>query len=250
MKMARMRNGYLASLVVLALLFCGSLVASYSHLLGLHLSAGEQIKYAYLAVALGLVLLVGQGVLVFRSLISGLLLQERAVAELSERLSQMSVIDELTKAFNKAKFEIVITREVENARRYNSIISGMMFDVDGFKALNDQHGYKTGDRILYELARFISKHIRKTDYLFRWRGGKFIILAPHIDVDKAATFSEKLRQAVEAKGFGDGIKVTISLGVTQISTTDTPEAFIHRIQAALASAKATGRNRSIVSRAA
>ena len=126
----------------------------------------------------------------------------------------------------------------------------MMFDVDGFKALNDRHGYKTGDRILYELARFITKHIRKTDYLFRWRGGKFIILAPHIDADQAGTFSEKLRQAVEAKGFGVGIRLTISLGVTQISPKDTPESFIHRIQAALTAAKSEGRNRSIVSRAA
>ena len=121
MKKASIRTAYLASLAAVALLLCASLTASYSQLLGLHLSAGDQIKYAYLAVALGLVVLAIQAVLVLRGLLAGLAEKERAVADLTERLAQMSIIDDLTKAFNKAKFEIVITREVENARRYNSL---------------------------------------------------------------------------------------------------------------------------------
>lgn len=201
-------------------------------------------KFAYLLMVGGLLVLGAQALLVFKGLIANVDKDRQAAQELSDRVSQLSVIDDLTKAFNRSKFESVMARELENIRRYKSVLSGIMFDVDGFRSINEKHGYSAGDKLLYQVARYVNKRIRKTDYLFRWRGGKFIILVPHIDHGAAAEVAEKLRNMVEGTHFG-AIGITISLGVTQASGRDTMETFLQRLQGGLASAKNKGRNRVV-----
>ncbi len=198
-------------------------------------------KFAYLLMIGGLLALGAQALLVFKGLIANIDKDRQTARELSEKVAQLSVIDDLTKAFNRYKFNSVMTRELENVRRYRSVLSGIMFDIDGFRTINERHGYDAGDKLLYHLARFVNKRVRKTDYLFRWRGGKFIILAPHIDHRVAEEVAEKLRQMVESMPFGS-ISITISLGVTQAAGRDTLETFLQRLQGGLTSAKNKGRN--------
>jgi diguanylate cyclase (GGDEF)-like protein len=163
-------------------------------------------------------------------------------------IDKLSVYDELTKVYNRYKFESVAERELDNVRRYDIPLSAIMFDIDDFKRINEGHGYRTGDMLLANLARYVSARLRKTDYVFRWRGGKFIILAPHTDIDKAAMVAEKLRQIVGHKLFGGKIRMTLSLGVVQGRADDTMETFLHRLQSALTGAKNQGRNRVVVGR--
>jgi len=150
--------------------------------------------------------------------------------------------DELTSVFNRAKFTEIAARELDTLRRYEMPLSGILFDIDHFRAVNENAGYTTGDKILITLARYVSSKVRKTDYVFRWRGGKFLILAPHTSADKAAIVAEKFRKIIEQKLFGDQTRLTISLGVAAARADDTVDDFAHRLQAALTGAKQNGRN--------
>lgn len=240
---------YVLSVLALAVLLCVNFGAIYTLILDPGGNHARLMQLAYLCMVVGLLVLAGQTLLVLKRIVAEIGRDAAEAGELADRLEQLTVIDTLTRAYNRGKFEEVVSRELGNVRRYGLEFSGVMLDVDGFKAINEAHGYSAGDRLLANLAHHLNTQLRSNDLLFRWRGGKFVILAPHTDVDKCAIMAEKIRQAVGHKLFGGKIRMTLSLGVTQALTDDTPETFQQRLQAGLASAKNAGRDRVAVNRA-
>jgi len=206
------------------------------------------MAFVYLVLTFGGILLVSQAMLVFTRFIAIVGKDEKKIEELRDELDQLKVMDPLTRVYNRFKFERVIGRELENVRRYANPLSGVMFDIDDFKNINEEHGYPAGDKLLVNVAQYVSGKLRNTDYLFRWRGGKFIILAPHTDIDNAGLLAEKLRELVGHKLFGGKIRLTLSLGVIQAEKDDSMESFLQRIQASLTSAKNNGKDRVVISR--
>jgi len=198
------------------------------------------LNLAGLVAVIGFVLLVSQALLVFTRFFTTIKSNETAIRELRQELDQLMVLDPLTRVYNRLKFETVIARELENVRRYGNPMSGVMFDIDDFKSVNEAHGYPAGDRLLADVAGFVKGKLRNTDYIFRWHGGKFIILAPHTDIDHAAQLAEKLRELAGHKLFGGKIRLTLALGVVQAVDTDTLETFLRRLQSALTGAKHVG----------
>ena len=201
----------------------------------------SMLRLFYLTMVAGFLILAAQALLVLKRFIHILDRDAAAREELADRLEKLIITDALTKAYNRTKFEEVVVRELNNVTRYGNALSGIIFDVDGFRGINEAHGYKTGDKLLSNLVHYVTGKLRNNDWLFRWRGGKFIILTPHTDVDKAAMVAEKLRQVVGHKIFGGKIRMTVSLGVAQAERDDTEESFLQRLQAALAGAKNSGR---------
>lgn len=239
---------YIISLVGLAVLMCANFGVIYTLIVTPPEDPRTMMKFVYLLMVAGFFILAAQGLLVFTRFIAMLTKESETMEDMVDKLEKLTIHDDLTKVYNRFKFESVAERELENVRRYSSELSGIMFDIDNFKALNEAHGYRTGDKLLANLARFVDTKLRSTDYLFRWRGGKFIILAPHTDIDKAAIVAEKLRQIVGHKLFGGKIKMTVSLGVVQGLSTDSLDSFLHRMQSAMTSAKNQGRNCVVVTR--
>jgi len=199
------------------------------------------LKTAYGYMVCALAVLLAQAFLVHRNLLQPLAGDERKITELTSRLRQMSTLDELTKTYNRNAFDYMLLRELDHVRQRGIDVCAVMFDVDGFRALNDAHGYHTGDRVLAELAQAVKQSVRGTDVLFRWRGGKFIVLAPHTGLRNAATFGEKIRRMVEETEFA-GVHLTVSLGAASLLPSDSPDTFVARIKSALESAKAKGCN--------
>jgi len=239
---------YILSIVALAVLLCANFGVIYTLLITPPEDPEKVMKLVYLIMVAGFFILVAQALLIFTRFIAMLGREADTMQDMNEQLEQLTVYDDLTKVFNRYKFEAVASRELENVRRYSHPLSGIMFDVDDFKVLNESHGYRTGDKLLANLAQFVNSKIRNTDYVFRWRGGKFIILAPHTDIDRAAIVAEKLRQIVGHKLFGGKIRMTLSLGVVQGMEDDSMETFLHRIQSALTGAKSRGKNCVVVTR--
>ncbi len=239
---------YILSVVALAVLLCANFGLIYTLMITPPENPEVLMKFVYLLMVAGFFILAAQALLIFTRFIAMLNKESEAMENMTEQLEQLAVHDDLTKVYNRYKFEAVAERELENVRRYSSELSGIMFDIDDFKVINDGHGYRMGDKLLANLARFVSGKLRNTDYVFRWRGGKFIILAPHTDVDKAAIVAEKLRQIVGHKLFGGKIRMTLSLGVVQGGTEDTMDTFLYRLQSALTGAKNQGKNCVVVLR--
>ncbi|MEM5948215.1 sensor domain-containing diguanylate cyclase [Spirochaetia bacterium 38H-sp] len=159
------------------------------------------------------------------------------------QLEILSVTDPLTGLFNRRKILKDLNIELYRAKRYNSIFSVIIFDIDHFKAINDTFGHTEGDIILKELGDMLKTILRTTDTLARWGGEEFILLCPETGLEDAINIAEKFRRVVETHIFSNGRKITISLGVAGYRDGWQIEDIIRQADNMLYKAKSSGRNR-------
>ncbi len=167
--------------------------------------------------------------------------QQRAEAKTMHRLAHT---DQLTGIANRRQLYSEIHKETEEASRYGRPLAMILFDLDHFKHVNDTYGHDQGDVVLREVVRVIEPLLRKTDRLGRWGGEEFIILAPESDLAQVGWLAERIRASIADHDYGFTPSVTVSLGLAQYKTGETPEALITRADEALYKAKTLGRNRA------
>lgn len=164
-----------------------------------------------------------------------------------EELAHVAATDGLTGLWNRRHFEDRLTAELERAGRYGQPLSLLLFDIDHFKAINDTCGHQAGDAVLRELAAVVRARMRRSDAITRWGGEEFTVLIPNVPQSGAHEAAEKLRQAVEAHVFPNGLRVTVSIGVAQWAGRPEPaDRWIARADHALYEAKRGGRNRVVL----
>jgi len=162
---------------------------------------------------------------------------EEESRRLNDELFEMSRVDKLTGVFNRRYFEEMLTSELDKAKRYQTALSLIMFDLDHFKEINDSLGHMAGDRVLEKVAQAVRAGIRSSDILARWGGDEFLVLTP-VRMPCALKLAEKLRVMVEGLGCG----VSASFGVVEFCMEDTVEDLMKRADRALYNAKQKGRN--------
>jgi diguanylate cyclase (GGDEF)-like protein len=193
-----------------------------------------------------LAVLAASGLLIFRPMVRRICADRERLQGANDALAQLAVTDQLTGAYNRLKFNEVMTSQMARAARYHEPLSVVMFDIDHFKAVNDTHGHGAGDDMLRELARRVTEATRGVDWLFRYGGEEFVVAAPHTNLGNATLLAEKLRLLVCGTPFPHGISGSISLGVAELRPGETVEELMARVDAALYTAKNAGRNRVAV----
>jgi diguanylate cyclase (GGDEF)-like protein len=93
-----------------------------------------------------------------------------------ERLLELAGTDKLTGLGNRMKLAETFTLYAEYAKRHESPLAMILFDLDFFKKINDQHGHHIGDACLRYISNFIQARVRKTDLLSRFGGEEFALL--------------------------------------------------------------------------
>ena len=126
----------------------------------------------------------------------------------------------------------------------------MMLDVDHFKNVNDTYGHLAGDAVLTNTAQTIKSTLREIDRLGRYGGEEFLVILPETDGQQATKSAERIRKAVKDSMTdyeNNTLKVTVSIGVAVIQSTDNNENdLINRADDALYSAKGKGRDRVVL----
>lgn len=164
-------------------------------------------------------------------------------------LYQSSIMDHLTKIYNRTYIMKVFDDAFAQTDRYQQAFSCILLDIDDFKLINDTHGHQMGDKVLYATAQQIAKQIRKTDSIGRYGGEEFLIILPNTIATEAAQVAEKIRIAVAESTVGEqGLCVTISLGVcdTQIDTPKSCDELLYNVDTALYVAKKNGKNCTVI----
>jgi diguanylate cyclase len=121
-----------------------------------------------------------------------------------------------------------------------------VWDVDHFKAINDECGHAAGDRALRHVADCLRRHLRSSDFLARYGGEEFVLLLPGTTLEDALGLAERIREAVTRIGFhvgGQRRPLSISAGLTRLRPGDSAGSAFERADAALYRAKNGGRNR-------
>jgi diguanylate cyclase (GGDEF)-like protein len=136
--------------------------------------------------------------------------------ELYESAREAALRDNLTGLGNHRAFQEAVARMVEGARRYGTMFSLVLLDIDEFKRINDTRGHAVGDQLLAEVGSLINSTIRNTDSAFRVGGDEFALLLPHTDVGGAVILARRLL----AFGLEDRVRgeyrapISFSAGVT------------------------------------
>ena len=162
--------------------------------------------------------------------------------QLLGRLTHMATTDALTGVANRRQGEALLELEMRRARRYQLPLALIMFDIDRFKAVNDQFGHAVGDAAIRAVAETAQAALRNSDVLVRSGGAEFQIIAPHTSAIDALKIAEKIRVAIAERAIAGCDRLTISLGVGQMAGEEPPDALAVRVDAALARAKRAGRN--------
>lgn len=146
--------------------------------------------------------------------------QGRAENVFHQEIYKMATMDALTGAHNKRYFEERVREEFSFALRNNVPLSLVLFDLDHFKRINDEHGHPTGDHVLRQVGAIARSIVRQEDILARYGGEEFVILLKGSNAQGAVAVAERLRKAVESAALsfeGRTIGVTVSVGIAVLS---------------------------------
>jgi diguanylate cyclase (GGDEF)-like protein/PAS domain S-box-containing protein len=134
--------------------------------------------------------------------------------DVERRLTVAARTDPVTGAANRST--LVDRLDTALARR-DGVTAALFCDVDGLKAVNDQHGHAAGDRMLRAVATRIRSALRPSDSLVRYGGDEFVVVCDALpNPGEAADLAERIRAAVSVPVSmpGDGEVVpTLSIGV-------------------------------------
>src|SRR3954449_6562833 len=164
---------------------------------------------------------------------------------LVERLAGEARVDGLTGLLNRRGFIQAAEAELSRARRSGATLGFVSFDIDHFKAINDEFGHDTGDRVLSRLGQIFREQTRDGDLVGRMGGEEFTALLVASSVAESLEYAERLRAAfaVEAPGLP---LATLSAGVTAAISPIQLQPHLQLADAALYTAKRGGRDRAVV----
>ncbi len=169
--------------------------------------------------------------------------------EKEEALYQLASTDPLTGLLNRRAFADSARRELERAGRMHYPLALLMFDLDHFKQVNDNHGHSVGDLVLCQFADSLRHILRGMDLIGRIGGEEFVVLLAASDMAAAVETAERIRQPISQQPFGppDGpqLSITVSGGLCRWYPDQSLDEALRQVDLALYSAKADGRNRIV-----
>ncbi len=153
----------------------------------------------------------------FLGLITGKLAAAVASSRALQKLRHDASTDPVTSLANaRAAFQR-LESEIKRARRENTSLAVLFFDLNRFKSVNDTYGHSLGDKLLISVAQRLKERLRSYDFVGRIGGDEFLAILPGIAGESLRGKVEAVRQAVAENvvtaADGTGVATTISIGV-------------------------------------
>jgi diguanylate cyclase (GGDEF)-like protein len=127
--------------------------------------------------------------------------REEGAPELDE-LRELARLDDLTGALNRRAFFVRVEEELARAQRAGTAVTLVLYDLDGLKAINDEHGHPAGDVALRRFAEHLSANLRSYDFVGRIGGDEFALLLIGIDPEAEARILSRLAATLASAGPG------------------------------------------------
>ncbi|MCC5844306.1 MAG: diguanylate cyclase [Verrucomicrobia bacterium] len=167
-------------------------------------------------------------------------------------IQRQGMKDPLTGLYNRRYLQAELERFWLLGQRENIPFGLLMLDLDGFKALNDQHGHTFGDSLLKHVARILLETLRRSDLVIRLGGDEFVIILPQTDAGGTRELAERLRQTLETQPVrkqDNDLKITTSIGAVVFDKEDPVRSSMQLLECAdraMYAAKHEGGNRIAV----
>jgi diguanylate cyclase (GGDEF)-like protein/PAS domain S-box-containing protein len=166
--------------------------------------------------------------------------------QMLDYVTHLATHDQLTGLAGRALLQDKTVQAVEIARRYGTKVAVFVIDLDHFKRINDSLGHSSGDQLLVEAARRLTRSVRSTDVVSRVGGDEFVVVMPDItsieDVDQcAANLVAKLTPEISIDEHQ--VQLTASVGVCIFPDfAADAKHLLKRADSAMYAAKENGRN--------
>lgn len=157
------------------------------------------------------------GLIIFAHAVALLFLAVYTLANERRRLVERATIDPLTRLPNRSEFEQRSEHALADASRSGRAACLLLFDLDGFKNVNDSYGHQVGDELLTIVGSRLRGAVRRHDVVARWGGDEFVVLMPGIsNVELGERRARELAECVggptRLDGFELPLTVTVSVG--------------------------------------
>ena len=155
-----------------------------------------------------------------------------------EHLNFKASHDELTGAYNRAGFDLLLSGLDMSSTYVLSI------DVDNFKTVNDTYGHDTGDKVLQKVVQILKGSFRSDDYVCRTGGDEFVVFMVHTNALQRKLIKAKMEQiSRELANTDDGLPpVSVSVGIVHGSQATDSETLLKKGDAAMYESKQQGKN--------
>ena len=168
-------------------------------------------------------------------------------AQVRERLEREAQTDSLTGLYNHRAFHERLRAELQRASRAHDSVALLMFDIDDFKKVNDIYGHGVGDQLLIWLAKLARDTVRGSDVVCRLGGEEFAVIMTSCDVGDAVGLARRLSDALARRAFEPAGAITVSIGIAEgPEHAMNPRELIACAEAAMMTAKARGKNRTVL----
>ncbi|RUO63975.1 diguanylate cyclase (GGDEF) domain-containing protein [Pseudidiomarina planktonica] len=168
--------------------------------------------------------------------------------KLIQELERQASTDALTGLANRRYFFEHGDRLLKRAKRQDQPISMLMFDLDYFKAFNDEFGHAAGDEVLVAVGNLILGTVRETDIGARTGGEEFAVVLDSTDLEGAEMLANRLHRGLNSLKFDsipDDRTVTMSLGIALWDREENLEHLLNRADKVMYEAKQKGRNQTV-----
>ncbi len=172
----------------------------------------------------------------------------RRVADKMHEIAQLAWRDPLTRLSNRVHFRERLSQALAAAARSGSPLALLLFDIDGFKAVNDTLGHEAGDRLLQEIGTRVAGHVRQADTFARWGGDEFVILMEGVrERSDAVRVAESVMKVVGEIPVlaGRSLRIGASIGIVwqapRPGEKANPDELLRRCDQAMYEAKRAGK---------
>ncbi len=142
--------------------------------------------------------------------------------------------DGVTGLYNYKHFHEILFRELLRAKETGRTFSLVLFAIAGIKDYNASFGHVEGDRLLREVARFISERMRSFDIEARYGGGKMVVLMPETEKEEAVRRAEEVLKASADQPWGKKkVEITLKAGIVAFpADSDDEKTLLNRLEQA------------------
>ncbi|GKX41487.1 diguanylate cyclase AdrA [Pectobacterium carotovorum subsp. carotovorum] len=141
------------------------------------------------------------------------------LAEHKRMLMEVSIHDGMTSLYNRHHWERLLKHEYDSCQRYKRTATLVLFDIDHFKAFNDNFGHNVGDQAILLLTRELTSGFRETDVIGRFGGDEFAVILPQTSAGDALDAVNRIRESLSLKFLSQTpqLAVFVSVGIAEIS---------------------------------